>query len=555
MATTVRNAKPLHELLLEHGALKPEQLQQAQAEAAKTGEPLKRVIVRRGLMGEEDLSALVAAQSGVTAVDLSNYLIKPEVIQLAPEALARRHTLIPVFKIGDSLTVAMEDPLNFFAVDELRLKTQCEIKTVVASETSIRQAIDQYYGSSGTIAEVAQAIKEAELPKKDEEAAGEAPIIRLVNLLIMQAVKERASDIHIEPGDGTLRTRFRVDGVLQEVNGSPPHLHSAVVSRIKVLAKLDIAEKRKPQDGRFQLKMEGKDIDLRVSVVPGQFGEKVVMRLLDSAGMRLSLKELGLDEQTRTQLERLIHVPHGILLVTGPTGSGKTTTLYAALSLINEVCRNIITIEDPVEYHLAGIHQVQVNPKADVTFASALRAFLRQDPNVIMVGEIRDRETAEIAIQAALTGHLVLSTLHTNDAPSSLTRLIDMGVEPFLIASSVVGILAQRLVRVICPKCKESYKPATSVTNELGLKPDVQLFHGKGCSSCKQSGYKGRVGLFELLMMTEPIKNGVVSKSPAHTIREAGQRAGMRTLREDGLNKALAGVTTVEEVLRVTQLE
>jgi general secretion pathway protein E len=279
------------------------------------------------------------------------------------------------------------------------------------------------------------------------------------------------------------------------------------------------------------------------------------MRLLDSAGMRLSLTELGLDDQTRTQVERLIHLPHGILLVTGPTGSGKTTTLYAALSLINDISRNIITIEDPIEYHLSGIHQVQVNPKAEVTFASALRAFLRQDPNVIMVGEIRDRETAEIAIQAALTGHLVLSTLHTNDAASSLTRLIDMGVEPFLIASSVVGVLAQRLVRVTCPKCKESYEPDASITKELQLKPDVQLFHGKGCASCKQSGYKGRVGLFELLAMSEAIKNLVVSKAPAHAIRESGRKAGLRVLREDGLAKALAGMTTVEEVLRVTQLE
>ncbi|MBI4342523.1 MAG: Flp pilus assembly complex ATPase component TadA, partial [Candidatus Omnitrophica bacterium] len=432
----VKHTKPLHELLLEQGTLTREQLQSAQGEAAKTGYPLKRVILQKGWMTEQDLTALIASQSGVTHIDLSNHLIKPEVIQLVPEPLARKHTIMPVFKIGDSLTVAMDDPLNFFAIDELRLKTKCEIKAVVASESGIRQAIDQYYGAAGTIAEVAQAIQEAALPKKDEEAAAEAPVIRLVNLLIMQAVKERASDIHIEPGDGVLRTRLRIDGVLREVNGPPAHLHSAVVSRIKVLSQLDIAEKRKPQDGRFRLKMETSEIDLRVSIVPTQFGEKAVMRLLDSANALLSLEQLGLDDATRRQVERLVRAPHGIFLVTGPTGSGKTTTLYAALHLINSVERNILTIEDPVEYRLPGVNQVQVNPKADVTFASALRSFLRQDPDVIMVGEIRDQETAQIAIQAALTGHLVFSTLHTNDAPSSLTRLIDMGIEPFLVASS-----------------------------------------------------------------------------------------------------------------------
>ena len=565
MAVT-RQAKPLPELLLEQGLLNKEQLQKVQAESAKTGVPLKRLLVQKGLMSEPELVALIAAQSGVTSVDLSSYLIKPEVVQLVPESVARKHLIIPIFKIGESLTVAIEDPLNFFAIDEVRLKTKCDIKTVVAGETSIRQAIDQYYGASGTISEVANAIQEAALPKKDEEAAEEAPVIRLVNLLIMQAVKEQASDIHIEPGDGVLRTRFRVDGVLREVNGPPAHLHSAVASRIKVLSKLDIAEKRKPQDGRFRLKMEGKDIDLRVSVVPTQFGEKVVMRLLDSKSAILSLQQLGFDEALREIFERLIRSPHGILLVTGPTGSGKTTTLYAGLHLINAPAINIMTIEDPVEYQLAGINQVQVNPKAEVTFASALRSFLRQDPNVMMVGEIRDRETAEIAVQAALTGHLVFSTLHTNDAPSSLTRLIDMGVEPFLIASSVVAVLAQRLVRVICPKCKEPYRPDAKVVSEFQLRDGAQLYRGKGCASCQQSGYKGRIGIYELLMMTEPIKGLVVSKAPAHAIREAahsapaaeqsaGRHIPLRSLREDGLAKALAGITTIEEVLRVTQLE
>jgi type IV pilus assembly protein PilB len=543
---------------LEQGALTPQQLRSAQEETAKSGLPLKRVIVQRGFMSEQDLAALIAAQSGLPSVDLENYLIKPEVVALVPEPLARKHTVIPVFKIGETLTVATSDPLNFFAIDELQLKTKCEIKVVVAGEGSIRQAIDQYYGAAGTIAEVAQAIQEAALPQKDqkdEDAAQEAPIIRLVNLLVMQAVKERASDIHIEPGDGTLRTRFRVDGILREVNGPPAHLHSAVVSRIKVLAKLDIAERRRPQDGRFRLKMEGKEIDLRVSIVPGQFGEKVVLRLLDSAQAVFSLEQVGLDASMREAVERLIRLPHGIFLVTGPTGSGKTTTLYTALSVINSTERNIITIEDPIEYQLPGITQVQVNPKADVTFASALRSFLRQDPNIIMVGEIRDRETAEIAIQAALTGHLVFSTLHTNDASSSLTRLVEMGIEPFLIASSVVGVLAQRLVRVVCPKCKEPSQPSANVVAELQLKPNTRLFRGKGCSTCRQSGYQGRIGIFELLRMTDAVRNLVTERAPAHAIREAALAGGMKALREDGLVKAAAGLTTVEEILRVTQLE
>ncbi len=546
--------KSLPDLILKHGRVSHERLQQAQAEASRTGQPLKRVLVKQGVIAEQDLTAIVAAQAGVTTIDLSDYLINPDVIKLVPESLARKHVLIPVFKTGDSLTVAMEDPLNVFAIDELRLKTKLNVKAAGASESSIRQAIEEHYGGAGTVAEAAEVVRDTRLPKKDEAAAGEAPVIRLVNLLIMQAVTEKASDIHIEPLEDALRTRFRVDGVLEEVNGPPASLHSPVVSRIKVLSKLDIAEKRKPQDGRFQLKMEGKEIDLRVSTIPTEFGEKVVMRLLDSANMSLSFKKLGLDEEMSANVEKLIRLPHGFLLVTGPTGSGKTTTLYAGLSLINDITRNVITIEDPVEYRLRGINQVQVNPRAEVSFASALRSFLRQDPDVIMVGEVRDRETAEIAIQAALTGHMVFSTLHTNDAPGALTRLIEMGIEPFLIASSVAGVLAQRLVRVICTSCKESYRPEAGLVSDLGLKEEVQFFRGKGCASCKQSGYRGRIGIYELLKMTEEIKALVMVKASAHEIQQTARKAGMRMLGEDGLAKALAGVTSLEEVLRVTRL-
>ena len=478
---TVRQIKSLPDLLRDHGLLDEAQLRQAQAQATKASQPLKRYVLQQQLVSEEALTALIAEQSDLTAIDLANYLIKPEVTELVPEALARKHTLMPVFRIGQHLTVAMDDPLNFFALDELRLKTGCTIKTVVASERGIRNAIEQYYGAKGTVADVAHAIKDAELPKNDEAAAGEAPIIRLVNLLILQATKERASDIHLEPGEGSLRTRLRIDGVLREIAGPPPQLHSAVVSRIKVLARLDIAEHRKPQDGRFRLAMDGHAIDLRVSTVPTQFGEKVVLRLLDASQLLLSFEQLGLADRNHQRVAGLIRAPHGILLVTGPTGSGKTTTLYAMLNQLNDAARNILTIEDPIEYHLAGVTQVQVNPKADVTFASALRAFLRQDPDIIMVGEIRDRETAEIAIHAALTGHLVLSTLHTNDAPSALTRLIDMGIEPFLIASSLVGVVAQRLVRVLCPKCKAPYAPDAAVRMRLQLPNDATLMRAPGC--------------------------------------------------------------------------
>jgi len=492
------------------------------------------------------------ARVEVPTIDLAHTLIKPEVIQLVPEALARKHTLIPVFQIGETLTVAIADALNVAAVDELRLKTRRTIKTLVAEAAAIRHAIGRYYGAAGTIAEVAQAIHEATLPADEMAAAAEAPIVRLVDLLILQALKERASDIHLEPGEGLVRTRFRVDGVLRVVHGPPPRLAPAVVSRIKVLAKLDIAEKRKPQDGRFRVTVEGRTVDLRVSTIPTPFGEKVALRLLDAETVLLGMEQLGFAPETLAAFQPLIHLPHGILLVTGPTGSGKTTTLYAALQTINTEEKHILTIEDPIEYQLPGINQVQVNPKAEVTFASALRAFLRQDPNIIMVGEIRDRETAEIAIQAALTGHLVLSTLHTNDAPGALVRLVDMGVEPFLIASSVIGVLAQRLVRVICPQCKTARPPPAELAARLGLPSGATVARGAGCPACQQTGYQGRLGLFELMPMTESLRALVAAKASGPVLREQARAAGMRALWDDGVAKMVAGTTTLEEVLRVT---
>ncbi|MBI3010896.1 MAG: type II/IV secretion system protein [Candidatus Omnitrophica bacterium] len=556
MATT-RRLKPLYELLLEQGTLNQEQLDGAQAHAEQSGQPLRRILVQAGLMTESALVELMAAQSGLATVDLSTHVIRPDVLQLIPPTLARRHTLIPIFKIAETLTIAIADPLNFLAMDDVRLQVGGDVKAVLASESSIRKALDQYYGPLVSLKEVSQAIKAAEQPHQVDGAAtaDEGPVVRLVNLLVMQAVKEHASDIHLEPGNGVLRTRFRIDGVLHQVPGPSKALQSAVVSRIKVLADMDIAERRKAQDGRFRLSIEDQDIDVRVSTIPTPFGEKVVMRLLHQSREVLDLGQLGLAADALKTFQQLVHSPHGIVLVTGPTGSGKTTTLYAALQMTNDLQKNILTIEDPIEAQLPGINQVQVNPKAEMTFASALRSFLRQDPDILMVGEIRDRETAQIAMQAALTGHLVFSTLHTNDAPSSLTRLAEMAVDRFLIASSVIGILAQRLVRVICPRCKESYRATAQLASEIQLKEGALLFRGKGCSTCRQSGYKGRIGIFELLPVTEAIKDLLVAKTPDHEIREAARKAGMRTLREDGFVKALAGVTTVEEVLRVTQLE
>ncbi len=551
----VTQAKSLHDLLLEQHVLTAEQLRAAQAKAAASGVPLRRVLTQQGLVDDQRLTELLAQHHGMTIVDLASLLIKPEVMQLVPEALARKHALLPVFKIGGALTVAVSDPLNFFALDEVRLKTKCEVKAVLAPESVIRQAIDRYYGAAGTIQEVAQAIQAAQVPQNEADAAQEAPVIRLVELLILQAMKEGASDIHIEPGEGVLRTRVRVDGVLQEINGPPAYLHAAVLSRIKVLANLDIAEKRKPQDGRFRLRVEQKELDLRVSTLPTQFGEKVVLRLLDRAAVTLGLEQLGCAPSTKDQVHALIRAPYGIVLVTGPTGSGKTTTLYAALHLLNSVEKNILTIEDPIEYQLAGINQVQVNPKADVTFATALRSFLRQDPNIIMVGEVRDKETAEIAIQAALTGHLVLSTLHTNDAPGALARLLDMGIEPFLIASSVVGVIAQRLVRVICQQCKQPATPSPRVLAQLQVDASGQWMRGAGCDACRRTGYRGRLGIFEILAVTDPIREQIAARAASHLIRETARAQGMATLREDGLDKARQGLTTIEEVLRVTQLE
>jgi len=558
--------KKLGEILVEKGVITSAQLTQALAEQKRTGERLGRVLVNLGFLTERELIKFLGAQMEIPPINLDNYLIDPQIIDLVPQALARRYILIPVFKSEDTLTVAMADPLNVFAIDDLQARTKCKVTPAVASEADILKAIDQYYGISESMEEVIKEASEekfkmAEVEEVDldkiEALAEEMPIIKLVNLTIMQAIKDRASDIHIEPERDKLRTRYRIDGILYEAPSPPKRLQPAIVSRIKIMAGMDIAEKRLPQDGRIRLRMRNKDIDLRVATLPTMFGEKVVLRILERAVTIVDLDKLGLLPETRKRYEEVISRPYGIVLSTGPTGCGKSSTLYASLNRIKSTKTNIITIEDPIEYQINLVNQVQINPKAGLTFSSGLRSFLRQDPDIIMVGEIRDLETAEIAVHASLTGHLVLSTLHTNDAPTAFTRLVDMGVEPFLVSSSVTAVMAQRLVRTICPKCKEEYQPPKEVLEDLGLSKEkgLKFYRGKGCGNCKNTGYFGRTGIFELLIPNEKIKDMVVKKTPATELRKEGLRAGMVSLREDGVSKIKKGITTVEEVLRVTQEE
>jgi len=562
-----RAKKALGESLVDEGIITTDQLKKAQAEEKRTGQRLRKVLVKLGFIDEQDLVSFLSSKLGLPRIELENYLVDPKIVDLVPEALARKYELVPVLKIGNRLTCAMLDPWNIFALDEIRMKTNMTIEPAVATEAEIKKALNQYYGAKGSMEDLIKTldakdfgIKEGEeLDAKKLKGIVEEPIvIRLVNMIIVKAVKERASDIHIEPEEETLKIRFRVDGMLHETSSPPKHLQSAIISRVKIMAKLDIAERRKPQDGRFTIKMEGRQIDVRISCVPTVYGENVVLRLLDVASALLGLDKLGFSGEILKKYQKLIYRPHGIILVTGPTGSGKTTTLYASLDKINTVEKNIITVEDPVEYKLAGIRQIQINPKVDLTFANGLRSILRQDPDIIMVGEMRDYETAEIAIQAALTGHLVFSTLHTNDAPGAVTRMVDMGVEPFLVSSSVIGVLAQRLVRTICPECKEEYVPTKEELEDIGLsdeegKTKTKFYRGKGCAKCMDMGYKGRISIYEFMLMDDDIRNLVIAKAPTEQIRKKALEKGMTALKTDGIEKVRAGVTTVEEVLRVTE--
>ncbi|MDD5774173.1 MAG: ATPase, T2SS/T4P/T4SS family [bacterium] len=551
------------ELLLSRNLITQDAIDKAKEESKRKNLPLEKTLENLGFVTEKDIARTRADALNVPYMDLTDYAIDPEVIKLIPEDTARKCKLIPLFKIADTLTVAMADPLDISAIDKIYNETGKTVEVVVSGETDIMNAILQSYKISEAIAKTVDDIGaglEIEIKrtgKKGIEAIEEVPVVKAVNLMIMQAVKDKASDIHIEPNQNVLRVRYRIDGVLHEVLQLPTRLQPVIVSRIKVLAGMNIAEKRIAQDGHIEFTYEGEKIDLRVSSYPVILGEKIVIRLLRKTGVMYGIKELGFTSKEFDLFNNIIKQPYGIMLVTGPTGSGKTTTLYAALQEINTLERNIITLEDPVEYQMNILNQSQINPKAGWTFAAGLRSILRQDPDVIMVGEIRDLETAEIAIQAALTGHLVLSTLHTNDAPSTATRLIDMGVEPFLVSASLIGAIAQRLVRLICPNCKEEYKPREDIIK--GLFPDkknLPVFHrGKGCKQCSYTGYKGRLGIYEIMVPNDEIKALIVSKAAPEVITKEARKMGMLSLREEGLYLVTEGKTTIEELIRVTQDE
>jgi len=558
--------KRLGDILIEANKISEEQLKQGLELQKQKGIPLGKALEQLGFITQQEIIVALSDQLGIPYISLTTYQIDTSTLALIPESYAREHKLIPLFKIGNSLTVAMVDPLDVFTIDDLSNKTKMEIEPAICSEEELNQVLDQYYGATSSVDEVVQIIQDQDKDLMEDEideisikeAVDEAPVIKLVNLIFTQAIKDKVSDIHIEPEEDLLRIRFRVDGVLSEAYVQPKNLQNAIISRIKIMAEMNIAERRLPQDGRFQMKIEGKEVDVRVSTFPTVNGENVVMRILDKSNVITRLEDLGFVPKVLKEFKRLLSLPYGILLVTGPTGSGKTTTLYSALNSINSMDRNIITIEDPVEYRLKMIRQSQVNPRAGLTFANGLRAILRQDPDIILVGEIRDSETANIAVQSALTGHLVLSTLHTNDASGAITRLIDMGVEPFLVSSSCMGIIAQRLVRKICPKCKEAYKPSENLLKGLNINTDGRdftFYRGKGCRHCKDTGYKGRIGIFELLTLDDEIRDMILGKASTSHIRKVALKKGMKSLRHDGIIKVINGITTVEEVIRATQLD
>ncbi len=533
------------------------------------GKSFGTLAVEKGLLTEDELLTSLSKKLRVPYVkNLEEEGLDPSLVSRVPIVFSKKHKVVPMKMEDGILTVATPDPLNYEPLDDLRLIIECqEVRVVLSSEREVLRAINLFYEQSADTPEEMIQSMDAEssdriLHELEETAdlldiSDEAPVIKLVNLILFQAVKERASDIHIEPFQKELKVRYRIDGILYQRLDPPKRYQSAMVSRLKVMAKLDIAEKRLPQDGRIPIKIADKDIDIRVSIVPTTFGERVVLRLLDKGSVLLGMEEIGLSRDQHQTLQDLICRSNGILLVTGPTGSGKTTTLYSALSQINSPDKNIITIEDPVEYQLWGIGQIQVNPKIGLTFAHGLRSVLRHDPDVILVGEIRDAETAEIAIQAALTGHLVFSTLHTNDAASAATRLVDMEIEPFLVASVVRAIVAQRLIRVICSECKEGYVPEPALLQEAAITPEQlkgsKVYRGKGCAACSETGYRGRTGIYEILLVSESIRQLIMKKADSASIGRQAVEEGMKTLRQDGARKIIEGITTLEEVLRVTQ--
>ena len=559
----------LGELLVREKLISLQQLRQAQDEQKSTGQNLGYTLAKLGYISDDEITSFLSTQYRLPAIDLDEFEVDAEVIRLVSREVCEKHKILPVSRSGSSLIVAMADPTNLHAIDDIKFLTGYNVEPVVASETSIHAAIERYYNVGPSYDEVMAEFniddEDIDFSASDEElnalelerASADAPVVRLVNMLLLNAIRKRASDVHIEPYERKLRVRYRVDGVLHEEMTPPLKLKAALVSRLKIMSKLDIAERRLPQDGRIKLKLgKGREMDFRVSVLPTMWGEKVVLRLLDKSNLQLDMTKLGFDTKPLSDFKWAIGQPWGMVLVTGPTGSGKTTTLYSALSELNKVDVNISTAEDPVEYNLPGINQVQMHDEIGLNFAMSLRSFLRQDPDIIMVGEVRDFETAEIAVKAALTGHLVLSTLHTNDAPATISRLLNMGVEPFLITASVNLVLAQRLARKICTECKKPLEVEPQSLIDMGFSDeamkDLVIYKGVGCSNCNGTGYKGRIALYEVMRFVDELKEMVLQGASSAELKVAAARLGMSTLRMSGLRKIAEGVTTPEEVLRVT---
>jgi type IV pilus assembly protein PilB len=561
----------LGQLLVHNKLITEEQLKKAIDLQKKDSGRIGSNLIKLGFLNEEELVAFLSKQYGVPAINLSDYVIDSSVTKFIPNEVAQKYQIIPVARVGATLTIAMVDPSNVFAIDDVKFMTGYNVEPVVAAETAIKDAITEHYGQSDAIQTVMDDLKKSDTDVLDlvqeaededidiadlKEAVEEAPVVKLVNLILGEAIGKGASDVHLEPYEKSFRVRYRIDGVLYDIMQPPMKLRAALSSRIKIMSELDIAERRLPQDGRIKLKARGRSVDLRVSTLPTLFGEKIVMRILDKSSLVLDLTKLGFEQKAMQDFEESISSPFGMVLVTGPTGSGKTTTLYSALTTINTIDVNIMTSEDPVEYNLPGINQVQVKEEIGLTFAAALRSFLRQDPDIIMVGEIRDFETAEIAVKAALTGHLVLSTLHTNDAPSTISRLLNMGIEPFLVSASVLLILAQRLARKVCSQCKEEEIVPVPALVKVGFSEEeartMKCYKGKGCKTCNDTGYKGRVALYEVMPVKDELKELILEGAASTEIKKAAVRLGMKTLRMSGLTKVREGITTVEEILRVT---
>ena len=569
MTTVKRKSKQLGQILIELGYITQQQLETALEEHRKTPKSLGRVLIDLGMIKEADLVRALAEQVGLEFVDLNEFPIDATATVLLPEALSRRYRAIPIGERDGRLLVAMSDPANVYALDDIRTITGREVQPVVATAQDVEQAIQKFSGMDSQVeamATIAAEAAEGDSLEDLEEALEDAPIVKLVNAIMTQAVGDRASDVHLEPGERNVRIRFRVDGVLHEpMPPAPKNIQGGLISRLKVMADLNIAEKRVPQDGRISMKVGGRSLDLRLATLPTVYGEKVVIRILDKSNALLALEDLGFLEDSYERFRIAFTKPYGAILVTGPTGSGKSTTMYSTLNILNEESKNIITVEDPVEYRMRGVNQMQVNPKAGLTFASALRSILRADPDIVLIGEIRDKETATIAIEAALTGHLVLSSLHTNDAPSAISRLVEMDVETFLVASAIDAVVAQRLARKLCEKCKEAYQADQAELSQAGFPedqwgdigtiyraPDLRVVKND-CKACAGTGFRGRVGLYEVMLRSEEIERLTVERASADAIRAVAVQQGMKTLREDGLEKVRRGVTSIEEVARVVK--